>query len=73
MPLSDQETTVLDILAQYNFLTECQEKGYISKEKYDQIIFSFGSKNLEMVNYYSERLDEYFKDMALYIDSLKGK
>lgn len=71
MPLSDQETTVLDIIAQYNFLTECQEKGYISQEKYDQILFGFGPKNLEMIDYYVVRLDEHFKDAARYLDSLK--
>ena len=71
MPLSDQETTVIDIIAQYTFLTECQEKGYITKEKYDEIIFRFGPKNLEMINYYNERLNEHFKDTARYFDSLK--
>jgi hypothetical protein len=39
VPLSDQETTALDIIAKYNFLTECHEKGYIAKEKYDEIVF----------------------------------
>ena len=72
MPLSDQEITTLDVIAQYNFLTECQEKGYITKEKYDEIVFGFGPKNLEMINYYSERLDDHFKDTAQYLDDLKG-
>ena len=71
MPLSDQETTALEIIARYSFLTECQEKGYITEDKYKEIVFGFGPKNLEMVNYFIERLDEYFKDMSLYIDSLK--
>jgi len=72
VPLSDQETNVLEIIARYSFLTECQEKGYIAEDKYKEIVFGFGPKNLEMVNYYIERLDEYFKDMSLYIDNLKG-
>ena len=72
MPLSEQETTALEIIARYSFLTECQEKGYIAETKYKEIVFGFGPKNLEMVNYYMERLDEYFKDMSLYIDRLKG-
>ena len=72
MPLSDQEMITLDIIAQYNFLTECQEKGYITKEKYDEIVFGFGPKNLEMIDYYVVRLDEHFKDTARYVDSLKG-
>ena len=56
MPLSDQETTALEIVARYNFLTECQEKGYISKEKYKEIVFGFGPNNLEMINYYTKCL-----------------
>jgi len=72
VPLNDQEITALDIVAQYNFLTECQEKGYISKEKYDEILFGFGPKNLEMIDYYVVRLDDHSKDTARYLDSLKG-
>jgi len=72
MPLSDQEMTALDVIARYNFLTECQAKGYITKEKYDEIVFGFGSKNLKMINYYTERLDDHFKDTARYLDHLKG-
>ena len=70
--MSDQETTVLDIIARYNFHTECHEKDYITKEKYDEILFGFGPKNLEMIDYYVVRLDEQFKDAARYLDSLKG-
>ena len=50
MPLNDQETTALEIVARYNFLTECLDKGYISKEKYDEIVFGLGPKNLEMID-----------------------
>jgi len=72
VPLSDQEITAIDIIAQYNFLTECQEKGYITKETYDQIVYGFGPKNLEMIDYYVVRLNDHFKDTARYLDSLKG-
>ena len=71
MPLSDQETTALEIVAQYNFLTECQEKGYITKEKYDEIVFGFGPKKLEMIDYYVQHLNDHFKDTVRYLDSLK--
>jgi hypothetical protein len=71
VPLSDQETAALEIIARYNFLTECQEKGYIAEEKYKEIVFGFGPKNLEMIDYYVVRLDEHFKDTARYLDSLK--
>jgi hypothetical protein len=71
VPLSDQETTALDIIARYSFLTECQEKGYITKEKYDEIVFGFGPKNLEMVDYYVVRLNDHNKDTARYLDRLK--
>jgi hypothetical protein len=71
VPLSDQETTALEIVARYNFLTECQEKGYISKEKYKEIVFGFGPKNLEMINYYTKCLDEHFKETSEYMDRLK--
>lgn len=71
MPLNDDEINTLEIIARYNFLTECHEKGYISKERYDEIVFGFGPKNLEMVNYYIERLDDHFKDTSRHMDSLE--
>ena len=46
MPLSDQETTALDIIARYSFLTECQEKGYIAEDKYKEIVFGFRDGSL---------------------------
>jgi hypothetical protein len=51
MPLKDNEINALEFVARYNFLTECQEKGYITTEKYKEIVFGFGPKNLEMINY----------------------
>jgi len=73
MPLSDQEMNALEIVAKYNFLTECEEKGYISQEKYAALYNSFGLKSQQMVNFYLERLDEHFKDTSQYLDSLKPK
>ena len=72
MSLSEEETSVLDIIARYSFLSECRESGYITEEKYKQIYQSFGLKNKQMVLYYLERLTEHKKDMVSFLDSVQG-
>ena len=71
MPLSDEETNVLDVIARYSFLSECRESGYITEENYKQIYQSFGLKNKQMVLYYLERLTEHKKDMMGFLDSVQ--
>ena len=71
MPLTDEETNILDVIARYNFLLECTESGYITEEKYKQIYQSFGLKNKQMVMYYLERLIEHKKDMVSFLDSIQ--
>jgi hypothetical protein len=73
MRLSEEETNVLDVIARYNFLSECREKGYITDEKYDQVYQSFGLKNKQMVMYYLERLTDHKKDMVKFLDRVQGK
>ena len=73
MPLSDDEINVLDVIARYNFLSECRESRYITEENYKQIYQSFGLKNKQMVLYYLERLTEHKKDMVSFLDSVQGE
>jgi hypothetical protein len=72
MSLSEEETSVLDVIARYNFLSECREKGYIRDEKYDQVYQSFGLKNKQMVNYYLEQLTEHKKDLVSFLDRVQS-
>jgi len=71
MPLSDEETNVLDVITRYNFLLECRESGYITEKNYKQIYQSFGLKNKQIIQYYLERLTEHKKDMVGFLDSVQ--
>ena len=73
MPLSDEETNALDVIARYSFLSECRESEYITEEIYKQIYQSFGLKNKQLVLYYLERLTEHKKDMVSFLDSVQGE
>ena len=72
MPLTYEETKILDVIAKYSFLSECRENGYITEEKYKQIYQTFELKSKQMVLYYLERLTEHKKDMVNFLDSVQG-
>lgn len=72
MPLTDDEIHALDIIARYSFLLECRDKGHITDERCQQILFTFGQKNLELIKYYEDRLEDHIMGTEDYLDSLKG-
>jgi hypothetical protein len=67
MPLTGRDKQILDILAQYTFLDYCKNKGLISEERYEQVIFSFGSEAHEIIDYYVCRLDEHYEDTSRFL------
>jgi hypothetical protein len=50
-----------------------RDKEYITEEKRQQIIFSFGPKNLELIDYSVNRLEDHILDTSDYLDRLKRK
>ncbi|MBW2633171.1 MAG: hypothetical protein JRE14_03405 [Deltaproteobacteria bacterium] len=73
MALTDEEMNILEIIARYNFLIECRDKGHITEEKRQQIVFGFGPKNLELVDFYINRLEDLILDIPDCLDSLERK
>jgi len=73
MALNEEEMHILDIIARYNFLIDCREKGLITEEKRQEIAFTFGPKALELINYYRDKLEDHHLDGPEYLDSLKRK
>ena len=73
MALTDAEIHIIDIIARYNFLIECRDKGLITDEKRQEIVFTFGPKAIEMIKYYDDKVEEHQLDRAEYLDRLKKK
>ena len=73
MSLTDTETHIIDIIARYNFLIECRDKGLITEEKRQEIIFTFGPKAIELITYYDEKVEEHQLDGEEYLGRLKKK
>jgi len=69
MLLLEKETKILDVIARYNFLSECREQGDIAEETYKKKYKSFGLKNKLMIMYYLERLAEHRKEMLKFLKS----
>jgi UDP-N-acetylglucosamine 2-epimerase len=73
MALKDSEIHVMDIIARYNFLIECRDKGLITEEKRQEIVFTFGPKSIEMIKYYEDKVEEHQLDRDEYLARLKKK
>ena len=73
MSLTEAEMHIIDIIARYNFLIECRDKGLITEEKRQEIVFAFGPKAIELIKYYDEKAEEHQLDGAEYLDRLKNK
>lgn len=68
MSLNDAEKELLDLLAKYSFLEQLKHKGVITEESFDKLLHSFGADNLERINCYLRRLDEYYRDTSAFLD-----
>lgn len=73
MALTDEEMNILEIIARYVFLIKCRDNGYITEKKRQEIVFDFGPKNLELIDYYVNRLEDHTLDTSEYLASLKRK
>ena len=73
MALTEPEMHIIDIIARYTFLMECRDKGLITEEKRQQILFNFGPKAIELIKYYDEKTEEHQLDEEDYLDRLKKK
>ena len=73
MALNDSEIHVIDIITRYNFLIECRDKGLITEEKRQEIVFTFGPKAIELIKYYEDKVEEHQLDRDEYLDRLKKK
>ena len=73
MALTDAEMHILDIIARYSFLIECRDKGLITEEKRQEIVFTFGPKAIELIKYYDDKSEEHLLDGEEYLDRLKMK
>lgn len=73
MALTEAEIHILDIIARYNFLIDCRDKGLITEEKRQEIVFTFGPKAIDLITYYDDKTEEHQMDGAEYLDRLKNK
>ncbi|MBW2614238.1 MAG: hypothetical protein JRD49_14060 [Deltaproteobacteria bacterium] len=73
MALTDEEMHIIEIVARYNFLIDCRDKGYITEEKRQEILFTFGPRAMELINYYTDKLEDHLLDGSEYLDRLTKK
>ncbi|MBW1890113.1 MAG: hypothetical protein JRI93_06255 [Deltaproteobacteria bacterium] len=62
MALTDEEMHIIEIVARYNFLIDCRDKGYITEEKRQEILFTFGPRAMELINYYTDKLEDHLAE-----------
>ena len=73
MALTKAEKDILDLIAKYSFLTDCKDTGLLDLNSYAHIVYQFGERNMELIKYYMQRLDEHHNDTRSFLDNLIGK
>ena len=71
MEITEHEKNLLDLIAKYNFLDQCNQTGLIDRDTFDRLVFQMGSDNMERVQYYLKRLNEHHDDTREFLDKNK--
>jgi len=73
MDITKAEKDILDLIAKYSFLTDCKDTGLLDLNSYAHIVYRLGERNMELIKYYMQRLDEHHNDTRAFLDNLIGK
>jgi len=57
MPISHKEKELLDLIAKYNFLNQCNATGLLDRDTFDRLVFQMGADNMEKIQYYLKQLN----------------
>jgi hypothetical protein len=71
MPISPEEKRLLDLIAKYNFLDQCNATGILDRDTFDRLTFQMGAENMEKIQYYLQRLNEHHEDTREFLDRNK--
>ena len=71
MPISPKEKGLLDLIAKYNFLDQCNATGLLDRYTFDRLVYQMGADNMEKIKYYLKQLNEHHEDTREFLDRAK--
>lgn len=71
MPISPTEKALLDLIAKYNFLDQCNATGLLDRKTFERLTLQMGSDNMEKIQYYLKQLNEHHENTREFLDRAK--
>lgn len=69
MSLNQKEKILLDLIARYQYLTDCKDNGLIDLGTYSKILWeNLSEDDMECIKYYMQRLEEHHADTSAFMD-----
>jgi hypothetical protein len=69
MKIDKQDIKLLDLIAKYKFLEQCNNTGILDTDTFNRLVFQMGSDNMEKIQYYLKRLKEHHDDTREFLDN----
>ncbi|NNK85362.1 MAG: hypothetical protein HKO91_07420 [Desulfobacterales bacterium] len=69
MKIERQEKILLDLIAKYTFLEQCNYTGIPDMDTFNRLVFQMGSDNMEKIQYHLRRLKEHHDDTRDFLDN----
>ena len=74
MPVSRKEKRLLDLIARYQYLTDCKDNDLIDLGTYSKILWENLSENdMEHIKYYMQCLERHHADTSAFMDEYLEK
>ena len=74
MPVKQEEKVLLDLIARYQYLTDCKDNDLIDLGTYSKILWeNLYENDMELIKYYIEQLEKLHNDTSKFMDSYIDK
>jgi hypothetical protein len=74
MPVKQEEKVLLDLIARYQYLTDCKDNDLIDLGTYSKILWeNLSEDDMERIKYYMEQLEKRHNDTSKFMDSYIDK
>jgi hypothetical protein len=74
MPVKQEEKVLLDLIARYQYLTDCKDNDLIDLGTYSKILWeNLSEDDMERIKYYMQRLEMHHADTRAFMDKYLEK
>ena len=74
MQVKQEEKALLDLIARYQYLTDCKDNNLIDLGTYSKILWeTLSEDDMERIKYFMQRLEEHHADTSSFLDKYLEK